>query len=215
MAEAAKKERVETAVKMSDGRTVIFVNARKQLKETIIDESKIQLDEAGGMLVIQPGAVSIRMDFVNGETRLFPIPLSLFAKAAGHGGEQKYGDETASCKDVDDAVIAVDELNENIQQGKWTTRTEGGDAYAGASIVIKAIMEASGKDQTTVKAFLQGMLDSAKAKGESLSRKALYDSFRAPNTKVGQIIARLEAEKLAKSAKVDGDAKLAELMAQG
>lgn len=216
MAEAAaKKERVEIQVTMNDGRQVIFVGTRKQQKETLIDNSKIQLDEAGGLVVFRPGAVRVRMDFVNGETRTFDVPLSLYGRAIGHGLEQKFGDETAGAKDIDDAVVAVDDLYETLRKGSWTVRSEGGDSYAGASIVIRALMEASGKDQPTIKAFLQKMLDDAKAKGETLTRKALYDSFRAPNTKVGTIIARLEAEKLAKSAKVDADAKLSELMSQG
>jgi hypothetical protein len=79
--------------------------------------------------------------------------------------------------------------------------------------VIKAFMEASGKDQASVKAFLNGMLEAAKLKGEKLSRKDLYDSFRNPATKVGKIIDRLEKERLSSTAKVDADAVLEAAMA--
>jgi len=37
----------------------------------------------------------------------------------------------------------------------------------------------------------------------------LYDSFRVAGTKTGEIVARLEAAKTAKTAKVDADAELA------
>jgi hypothetical protein len=79
--------------------------------------------------------------------------------------------------------------------------------------VVKALAEASGKSIEAVKAFLNGKLDAAKAKGEKLSRKELYDSFRNPNSKVGQIIKRMEDERLAKESKVDADAELDELSA--
>ena len=46
---------------------------------------------------------------------------------------------------------------------------------------------------------------------ESLTRRALYDSFRVATTKTGQIIKRLEESKLAKTAKIDADASLNEL----
>lgn len=65
-------------VKMEDGRTVSFAGKRKLNKETLIDDSKIVIE--GDVMQIQAGAVSIRMDFRNGTTRTFPIPLSMLAK---------------------------------------------------------------------------------------------------------------------------------------
>ena len=72
-------------------------------------------------------------------------------------------------------------------------------------------MEASGKSLPEVKAFLQKKLDDAKARNEKLSRNDLYNSFRNPSTKVGQIVKRLEEEKLSKTSKVDADEELAAL----
>jgi len=162
--------------------------------------------------------VAIRMDFINGETRTIEVPLDLLAKFTGHGAEQKFGDELAAPSDKplspEDMVVAIDDLAERISQGQWSMKREGSGGCAGASVVIQAIMEASGKDMATVKKFLQDKLDGAAARGEKHSRKELYDSFRRPETKVGAIVQRLEAEKLAKSAKVDADAELAELGAQ-
>lgn len=208
----AKTKAEVQEVLMSDGRTVGFAGKRKVVKETLIDESKIA--EGDGVLQLEPGAVSIRMDFRNGATRLISIPLSLLARFAGHGAEQKFGDELATTADKplseDDMVVAIDDLNERIQKGEWGRgRAEGGGGVSGASVVILAIMEATGKDQATVKAFLQKKLDGDPA----LTRRALYDSFRSPTTKTGAIIKRMEEAKLAKTAKVDADAALLEMEA--
>ena len=210
-AEVSTKSKTEyTTIKMTDGREVQFAGKRKVSKETVLDESKIEVDEASGIVQFQAGAVSVRIDFRNGDTRLIPLPLSLIARFAGHGGEQKYGDELASPADKplseEDMVIAIDDLNSQIQNGDWGKgRASGGGGVSGASLVVQAIMEATGKDMATVKAYLQKKLDGDK----ELSRRALYDSFRVAGTKTGIIIKRLEDAKLAKNAKVDADQELA------
>lgn len=201
-------------VQMQDGRTVGFAGRRKVLKETLIDSSKIVVD--GDTLTASDGAVSVRMDFRNGETRVFPLKASMLAQFAGHGAEQKYGDELATPKDKpmseDDMVLAVEELHDQLyNKGEWRAVSEGGGGFAGASIVVRALVEASGKSIEQVKAFLQKKLDDAKARGEKLSRNELYASFRDPSTKVGAIIRRLEEEKITANKKVDADAELAEL----
>ena len=207
-----KKAEVQT-VKMSDGREVGFAGKRKVLKETLIDESKVIVE--GDTVTLAAGAVSVRVDFRNGETRTYPLPIKLIPRFSGHGGEQKYGDELASPADKpmseDDMVLALDDLHGRIMQGDWSVVREGGGGVAGASIVVRAIMEASGKGQEEIKAFLQRKLDDAVARNQKLSRKELYDSFRNPNSKVGVIIKRMEDERLAKESKVDADAALAEL----
>ena len=209
----AKSKTEYTAVKMSDGREVQFAGKRKVVKATVVDDSKIQLD--GNSLMLSAGAISVRMDFRNGETRLIPLPLSLLARFAGHGGEQKFGDELASPADKplseEDMVIAIDDLNSEIQKGNWGKgRAAGGGGVSGAGIVVKALAEATGKTVEFIKAFLQKKLDDSAARdGEAkLTRRALYDSFRVATTKTGIIIARLEAAKIAKTAKVDADAEL-------
>lgn len=206
---ATPKSKTEyTDVTMTDARVVSFAGKRKVNKETLIDESKITVE--GDVIQLALGAVSIRMDFRNGETRLIPLPLSLLARFAGHGAEQKFGDELATTADKplteEDMVLAIDDLNAQIQSGKWGAgRASGGGGVSGASVVVQAIMEATGKDLATVKAFLQKKLDADPA----LSRRALYDSFRVAGTKTGVIIKRMEDAKLAKTAKVDADAELA------
>jgi hypothetical protein len=210
MAEQAKQQREEKKVKMSDGREVVFVGKRRLLKETLLDESKISIDEKDGLVMLKSGAVAVRLDFVNGETRTWTPPLGLIAKSVGHGLEQKLGDQTSGEDDVDDCVIAVDDLLAQLDKGDWTTKAEGG-GFSGASVVVRAIMEASGKPIDVVKNFLNGKLEAAKAKGEKLSRKELYDSFRKPGTKTGEIVKRLEEEKASKATKIDADAALDEM----
>ena len=210
------KEKTEVlSVQMENGTVQEFAGKRKVNKRYILDETKIQTD--GEVVQFGPGAVKLEMGFRNGALRTFVLPLSLIAQFAGHGAEQKYGDELAAPADKplseDDMVLAVEDLDSRIQRGEWRVAREGGGGVSGASIVVLALMEASGKDRAAVQAFLQGKLDSAKAKGEELSRKELYDSFRNPKSKVGQIIARMDAEKLAKATKVDADSATAELSA--
>lgn len=178
----AKAEVVE--VTMSDGRKVEFAGKRKMLKETLIDGAK----------------VAVRLDFRNGNTILFPIPDVLLLKAAGHGIEQKLGDETAGEEDVDDMQLAVEELAERLAtQGLegWSQKREGG-VMSGTSALLKALVELTGKSVDEVKLFLKD-----KKQAEKL---ALRNS-----PKVKPIIDRLEAEKASKAANVDTDALLGQL----
>lgn len=203
-----KKETVKEVVKMEDGRTREFAGSRKVLKETLIDESKIVVE--GDVVQFEKGAVSVRFDLRDGTTRTFALPAALIAQFAGHGAEQKYGDELSTTKDKPlseaDMLVALEDMDARIQKGEWRVRREGSGGVSGASTVILAIMEATGKDQATVKAFLQKKLDS----NPELTRAALYASFRSPTSQTGKIIARMEAEKAAKTKPaVDADAELA------
>lgn len=210
MAEAKQKAEVEN-VQMEDGRTVAFAGKRKVLKETLIDESKIVAD--GDTVTLQAGAVSIRMDFRNGATRTYPLSVAQLAKFAGHGAEQKFGDELAAPADkplsFDDMVLATDELHEQVNvKGKWAAVREGsGGGFAGASIVVRAICEVTGKTPDQVKAFLAAKLEA----NPGLTRNKLYDAFRNPNTETGKVIKRMEEEKLAKESAIDADQALADL----
>jgi hypothetical protein len=216
---AAKSKTVYTPVTMTDGRVVQFPGKRKVEKETIIDSSKVELDEASGIIQIQAGAISVRMDFVNGDTRTYPIPLKLLARFVGHGGEQKLGDELASKADEpmspEDMVLATDALYDELSKGNWGKgRAAGGGGVAGAALVLQAIMEATGKSLDVVKAYIQKRLDDSAARdGDAkLTRAALYSSFKAAGTKTGEIYKRLEEARTKKAAKVDADAELSSIV---
>jgi hypothetical protein len=177
------KDNVET-VRMSDNRLVDFAGKRKLLKESIVRDN---------------GSVAVRLDFRNGETRTYELPEKLLGKFAAHGAEQKYGDETAGVEDVDDMVLAVDELNDRIQKLEWSTKSTGG-GMSGTSVLVRALVEHTGKALDAIKAFLK-----EKTQAEKLALRN--------NPKIRPIVEKLEAEKVAKSTKVDTDAMLGELAA--
>lgn len=183
-AKAAKESNIET-VTMSDGRIVDFAGKRKLLKESIVAE-----DGSG---------VKVRFDFRNGQTRTVNVTKesSLCMKFAGHGVEQKIGDETAGLDDVDDAVEAVDELLERLGKGEWTMRAEGG-GFAGSSVLLRALVEYSGKSTEQIKEFLKGM-----SQAEKIGLRS--------DPEIKPIVERLEAEKAAKGSKVDTKALLGKL----
>lgn len=182
--EASKASaRQAEVVKMTDGREVEFVGKRKLLKESIFNED--------GTLQ------GVRLDFRNGESRLFQIPQSLFYRFAAHGAEQKLGDETAGIDDVDDMVLEVDELIGRLNGGEWNVKREGG-GMAGTSVLLKALVEFSGKTVEQIKEFLK-----SKSQAEKFALRQ--------HPQVKTIIERLEAEKVAKNSKVDTNALLGQL----
>lgn len=181
---AAPKQKAEVqVVDMQDGRKVEFAGKRKLLKETIISGD----------------SVSVRLDFRNGETRTFTVPNELLLKAAGHGIEQKLGDETAGTEDVDDMVLDVDNLIDRLKANEWSTKRES-SGFAGTSVLLRAIVEwnAGKKTVEQVKEWLK-----PKSAAEKM---ALRNS-----PKLKPIVERLESEKQAKNNKVDTDALLGEL----
>lgn len=184
-ATAAKKPTTEkTPVQMTDGRTVEFNKKQKLVKTSTIDEAT--------------GTVSTQLDFVNGETRTFTAPASLILRFAAHGIEQKLGDATAGESDISDAVLSVDDLIKRLEAGEWNVTRSAG-AFAGTSILIQALVEASGKSVEDIKGFL-----STKTQAEKLALRR--------SDKLRPIIERLEANKASKSKNaVDTDSLLGEL----
>ena len=169
-------------VTMTDGRIVGFGKKQRLLKESTIEGDVVQT----------------RLDFVNGETRLFTIPASLLARFAAHGAEQKLGDAIAGETDIGDAVLSVDDLMARLNAGEWNiTRSAGG--FSGTSILAQALIEATGKSREEIMAYL-----GSKSQSEKLALRR--------SAKLKPFIDKLEAEK-AKTSKstVDTDALLGEL----
>lgn len=204
----AKKAPAEvTKVTMEDSRIVDFVGKRKMLKDATAGEDFAQ----------------VVFDFVNGSTRTAKVALGdkLLFRLAAHGLAQKVGDETAGEDSVDDMVVGVDAMLERLSKGEWGAERKAGDGFSGASVVIKAIMEATrgspkypeGMTLTQVKEFLEGKLAASKAAGDEppLTRQKLYQSFRKPGSKTAAIIERLEKEKASGETAIDADAALAEI----
>lgn len=180
MAEAAEK----TKITMTDGREVGF-GKRQKLEKTV---------EVNGK------DVSVRLDFVNGQTRLFEVPKTMFTQFVGHGASQKLGDVIAGEDDIDDAVLAVDDLIARLNAGEWTVpRAKGG--FSGSSVLLRALVEVSGKTQEEIVAYL-----ATKTQAEKLALRR--------NDKIRPTVERIEAEKAKNTtSKVDTDALLAELAA--
>jgi hypothetical protein len=124
------------------------------------------------------------------------------SRFAAHGAEQKLGDAIAGEKDIDDAVLAVDELIGRLNNGEWTATRQAG-AMAGTSILIRALVEVSGKSVEEIRGFLA---DKSQAEKLALRR----------SDRLKPVIERLEAEKNANSkSSVDTDALLAGLGLEG
>lgn len=176
-----KKETQIETVTMQDGRVVDFAGKRKLLKESSVEN----------------GVAQVRLDFRNGETRLFTIPAAMTLRFATHGAEQKLGDEIAGLEDTDDCVIAIDDLIERLYNGEWAIKREG-SGMAGTSILARALVEHTGKTAEAIKTFL-----STKTQAEKVALRN--------NPKIKPIVQRLEDEKSSKNTKVDTDALLGEL----
>lgn len=172
---AAAPAAAAEVVKMEDGREVTFAGKKRMIKTSTIDEAA--------------QAVSVRFDFRNGKVLNFTVPPSLLLKFAAHGAEQKIGDETAGETDVDDAHLAVKDLVERLDKGEWNVaRAAGG--FAGTSVLLRALVEFSGKSTEDIAAFLKG-----KSPAEKQAMRA--------SPQLQPIVQKLEAEKAAKATKVD------------
>jgi hypothetical protein len=178
---APKAEKI--SVTMSDGEVREFNKKQKLLKTSTIGDD---------------GSVSVRLDFVNGETRNFAMRPDMTARFAAHGAEQKLGDAIAGETNIDDAVLAVDDLLGRLNNGEWSiTRAAG--SFSGTSILIQALVEASGKEVSAIKDFLAN-----KTQAEKLALRR--------SDKLKPIIERLEADKASKNKNaVDTDSLLGEL----
>ena len=180
----SKTETQVETVTMTDGRVVDFAGKRKLLKESSVNAD---------------GKVQVRLDFRNGETRLFTLPDNLMAKFAAHGAEQKLGDEIAGLNDVEDCILAVDELIDRLYNGEWSVKREA-NGMAGTSVLVRALVEHTGKTVDAIKQVLAG-----KSQAEKVALRN--------NPKIKPIVERIEAEKASKKANVDTDAMLGELEA--
>ena len=200
VAPAAKSKTEYTPVVMTDGRTVNFAGTRQVDKTPLID---VAASRFGVRFDFRSGAtMTLWNDEMDAETQLM---------SGAHGISQKVGDEWSGEKDIDTIVLTAESMFKRLKTEGWSAPREAADSFSGAPIVIKAIVEATGKTVEQVKAFLDGKMEAAKAKGERLTRQELYSSFRNPASKTGKIIKRLEEEKITKTAKFNADELLDEM----
>jgi hypothetical protein len=201
-----KPTAVFETVDMEDGRKVAFAGAaeapkrRKLLKEIVFGED---------------GAVGVRLDFRNGRTLTSWIPsvtvsgteTQIKDYAAGHGWSQKLGDETAGETEIDDMVLAVEELDERLQKGEWAQAREGG-GMAGTSILLKALVELKSKQTGEApEVVLPKMKEWLKGKKQD-EKLAMRN-----HASIKPIVDRLEAEKASKGKPIDTNSLLEEALA--
>ena len=178
-------------VNMDNGDVVRFAGKRRMVKSSDISKDGF--------------TVTVSMHFRNGESRQFAIEANapLFAKFAAHGIEQKFGDEIAGLDDVEDAIIAIDELIDRLDSGRgeWGVKREV-SGLAGASVLHKALVRHSGKSAEAVKQYL-----ASKSAAEKMALRK--------NAAIAPIIAELEANKKKKEPKpvMDTEDLLGELTA--
>ena len=175
MAEATPK----IEVTMQDGRVVLFTEKQKVIKNhEIVD-----------------GKVIIILDLKNGQSIRYQLPDSMILEFAAHGAKQKFGDEIASESDPADAYEALVALATRVDSGDWNAVRKG-EGSGGVSILIKALVELSGKTVDEIRAYLAPM-----SQKEKLAIRA--------SSRVKPIVERLEAERDAKKgASVDTDSLL-------
>jgi hypothetical protein len=193
----------EEIVLMEDGRKVPFVGKRQVLKEALVNGAPF---DASTPIDPTANTLAVRLDFRNGTSRTYEVNQNLLANFALHGALQKYGDELAGgvkledgtqSTDLDDWAATTDRLHERLSEGKWSIGRTG-DSMGGTSVLLKALIEASGKPVTELREWLKGKSQKEKS--------ALRNS-----AKLKPIVERIESEKASAGAKVDTDALLAEL----
>ena len=176
-------------ITMSDGRQVEFPASRKMEKTILVDQ--------------ETKTVAVRFDFRNGMTSTYPVPTQHLLYAAGHGWAQKLGDHVAGMKDEqtkepaseEDMALAIESLVNDLNFGEWNKVRSGEGTVSGAGIVLRALAQHFSKPVAVVKQIIEDKLTADKARGGTLSRKALYASFRNPDTELGQLILAMEAER--------------------
>lgn len=169
-------------VKMEDGTTREFSGATKVLKESSADAA---------------GAVTTRFAFRNGTIREFYLSadMEMYARAAQHGLDQKFGDAFAGTADVDDCVLIFDKIAEQLIANDWN-KGRASDGMAGTSVLAKALVKVTGKSVDHVKATLK-TLDAAQ---KAALRK---------QPKIAHAILEIESAKVSKGPKVDAEEVLA------
>lgn len=202
-AKSAKKEREFEVVRMADGREVQFSGAPGAQRAQRMKKESL-FNDAGQW-------IGTRFDFRDGRSILFDVarlPTQLADNSgsydalgvlASHGAEQKFGDSAAGAKTVSDMFDEVDGTIEQVYEGRWTVEREGG-SFAGTTLLLRALVEQTGKPVDALRAWLK-----TKTKEQ---KDAMKDH---PSSPLKPIVERLRAEEAAKAAHVDLGAQFAEL----
>lgn len=168
----------------------------------MVDGDKLEFSEKGKVkklsYVSPAGDLHVKFAFVNGEYREFVLPADspLLPHAALHGLDQKFGDSFAGESDVEDCIVAFEDMGKRLETGDWNKARESG-GFSGFSVLARALVEVTGQTKEAIKEFLSQL----SAAEKSVLRKT---------EPVAGKIAEIEAGKAKKSG-VDGAALLAKL----
>jgi len=166
--------------------------------EQVEFSARQKVDKRGG--VNEDGSVTVDFAFKNGEVRTFRMTADhpLFARAALHGLNQKFGDSFAGIEDIEDMVLAFEDLAKTLTENNWAEK-RGGEGVAGTSVLARALMAVTGQSREEIKAFLSPL---------SAADKMALRQVEPFASKVKEI----EAERQKKgTSKVDVSALLAKL----
>lgn len=166
----ATKQSEGIAVKMHDGRTVVFGKSQK-LRKTHITESN-------------GATIGVQFDFVNGESLkllLADVPHPTKSVLMGHGASQKCGDECADLDNAEDMVEAVRAMIDRLTSGRWEAERTG---FAGQSILIAALVEVTRQSAEQVRNVLKTLNAKEKAALKyDATIKPVYDRLEAERSK--------------------------------
>lgn len=106
----------------------------------------------------EDGTLVVHFEFGNGSTRTWEMPPShpLFAQAALHGLNQKFGDSFAGVEDPEDQAECFDAVAAALNEGKWSTRVVGAEAKGG-SLLARALSAILGKSLAEAKEIVRGL----------------------------------------------------------
>jgi len=150
----------------ANGTTYEFSDRQKVHKDSVVTETGIMT----------------KFIFRNGEVRehFTPHGSAIYARAALHGLDQKFGDEFAGETDVEDCVEAFESLSERLARNEW--REKKAEGVSGTSMLLRALIEYTGKGKEELKAALR-----LKTAAQKKALSAQKD--------IAKIIARLKAER--------------------
>lgn len=116
----------KTSITAQNGKSYEFTDKQKRLTESTVSED---------------GTINIVHVFRSGEVGEFTMhPIDgLYARAAMHGLDQKFGDALAGSKDAEDWPEIFERIKTQLSNGDWNTGRVAGE-LAGASKLIKAMM---------------------------------------------------------------------------
>jgi hypothetical protein len=190
------------AVKMSDGRTVIFPKSRKMQKESLFDakgnwigtrfDFRFEVGEE-----YPENTLTVPAPEPQDQVKVGDQTRSALHQLAAHGASQKFGDYAAGSgekgepADPEDMFEAVQRGIEQFTGGTWSERREG-SGMSGTSVLLRAMVELAGGKKS---------IDDTRGYLKTLNKKQ-KDALR-DDPRLRPIIDKLEAKKKAKAEHID------------